>query len=90
MEIYRLYRGELKPEDVLESVRRGDPSPEELSGRLFYARLYLGLYYEVQKDIPQARKYILLAANEHRDSRRINRYMWDVARIHAQQFNKQD
>src|SRR5690606_32471165 len=46
MQIYALYKGELKPEDVLAAARAGDPSSRELNTRLFYAHLYLGLYYE--------------------------------------------
>ena len=47
MRIYSLFRGQAKPDDVLDAVRQGDPKEEELNQRLFYARLYLGLYFEV-------------------------------------------
>lgn len=86
MEIYRLYKGEATPEDVLKAARAGDPKDEELAGRLFYARLYVGLHYEAAGQDDLARKYLLEAADEHADTRTINRYMYDVARVHAQKL----
>ena len=88
MQIYKMYRGEMTPEQVLEAVEQGEPSPEMRSGRLFYARLYLGLYYEALGDKPKARKYILLAADEHRNDAKINHYMWSVADVHARKYRE--
>ena len=53
MEVYALYGGKAAPEDVLAAARAGDPSPSTLNERLFYAHLYLGLYYEAAGDIAQ-------------------------------------
>lgn len=87
MQVFELYRGKLKPDEVLAACRRDDPDPETLAGRLFYAHLYLGLYYEVAGEKELAQKYILLAADKKlAESPRINGYMWDVARIHATQL----
>ena len=84
MQVFELYRGNLKPDDVLAACRRDDPEPETLAGRLFYAHLYLGLYHEVAGEMELADKYISLAADKKlAENPRINRYMWDVARIHA-------
>ncbi len=89
MQVYELYRGNLKPDEVLAACRRDDPDAETLAGRLFYAHLYLGLYCEVAGDKELAQKYILLAADKKlAGNPRINRYMWDVARIHAELMNK--
>jgi len=89
MQVYELYRGNLKPEDVLTACKRDDPPPEVLAGRLFYAHLYLGLYHEVAGQADLAAKYIKLAADKTlADNPRINRYMWDVARIHAELMDK--
>jgi len=91
MQIFRLYRGELKPAEVLAETQRGNPSPDELAGRQFYAHLYLGLYYEVAGDAKSARHYIdLAAAPALQDNKHINRYMWDVARIHQQTLREKD
>jgi len=85
MQVYSLYAGKARPDDVLSAVRAGDPSPEELNQRLFYAELYLGLYYDAVGDPQQARKHID-AAVEHK----IGHYMWDVARVHAELLQKRE
>lgn len=86
MQIYDLYRGKLAPEDVLAVVEEGSPPPEARAARLFYAQLYLGLYYEAQGKPQLAKDFIERAANEHREDRGINRYMWEVARVHAEKL----
>lgn len=84
MQVYEMYRGKLTPEDVLKAAAQGDPPPEVLAGRLFYAHLYLGLYYESLGKADLARKYVQLAADEKLATNpRLNSYMWDVARVHA-------
>ena len=79
MQVYALFAGRAQPDDVLAAARSGEPSPEELNGRLFYAELYLGLYYDATGDRDRAAEHIASAV-EHR----IGHYMWDVARIHAE------
>ena len=78
-QIYDLYAGKLKPEEVLKAARAGKPSPPALNMRLFYAHLYLGLYYEAAGKEELARKHLYKAADDHR----IGHYMWDVAHVHA-------
>ncbi|MCA9147554.1 MAG: hypothetical protein KDB05_32495, partial [Planctomycetales bacterium] len=85
MQVLELYRGNLKPNEVLAACGRDDPDEEILSGRLFYAHLYLGLYHEVAGELSLARKYISLAADKKlAKNPNVNSYMWDVARIHAE------
>ena len=90
MQVFDLYRGKLKPDDVLAAARQGDPDEAALYARLFYADLYLGLYHEANGNQELAAKHIRAAAARSRPNPRINRYMWDVARIHAQQMEKKD
>ena len=78
-QIYDLYAGKLRPEEVLKAARAGKPSPPALNRRLFYAHLYLGLYYEAAGKEELARKHLYKAADDHR----IGHYMWDVAHVHA-------
>jgi lipoprotein NlpI len=85
MTIYDLYRGKLAPDDVLAAAAAGEPSEEQLNTQLFYAHLYVGLYYEAAGDAAQAKKHIDLAADRHR----IGHYMGDVARIHAKMLKKE-
>ncbi|HZY86136.1 MAG TPA: tetratricopeptide repeat protein, partial [Gemmataceae bacterium] len=44
-QVYELYRGALKPADVLAAAEAGDAAGPRQQ-RLFYAHLYLGLYYD--------------------------------------------
>ncbi|MBI3462354.1 MAG: tetratricopeptide repeat protein [Planctomycetes bacterium] len=83
MQVYDLYRGELQPDDVLAAARNGDPSPPELNQRLFYAHLYLGLYYDATGNREQALRHVT-SAEEHK----IGHYMWDVARVHAERLRE--
>jgi lipoprotein NlpI len=78
MQIYDLYRGKLKPDDVLKAAEAGSPSKENLNTRLFYAHLYLGLWHEAGGRAGEAKKH-LLQAEQHK----IGHYMWDVAHVHA-------
>lgn len=85
MQIYELFRGKLEPAEVLAAIDADRPGDEIRSGRLFYARLYLGLYYEAQGNAAAAREQIQLAAERHRDdatARRVNGFMWAVADVH--------
>src|SRR5438093_2465361 len=43
MQIYALYKGTAGIEDVIAAARAGNPAPDALNGRLFYAHLYIGL-----------------------------------------------
>jgi lipoprotein NlpI len=78
MEIYALFAGQATPDQVLTAVRAGEPAAEELRQRLFYAELYLGLYYDAQGDRPGARKHLQAAVEQ-----KIGHYMWDVAKVYA-------
>lgn len=83
MQIYDLYRGKLKPEDVLKAAAANNPSPEALNSRLFYAHLYIGLWHEAAGEHDLARKHILEA-----EKHKIGHYMWDVAHVHAERLRK--
>jgi lipoprotein NlpI len=84
MVIYDLFAGRAKPEDVLADVRVGDPPRAELKRRLFYAHLYLGLYYDSTGDAKKALEHLDQAA----DDQGIAGYMGDVARVHRQLLSK--
>jgi lipoprotein NlpI len=81
-EIYELYGGRAKPEDVMKAAKEGAPSPQ-LNGQIFYADLYLGLWHEAQGNGKEARIHILKAAGEAQDD-----YMGTVARVHARLLDK--
>ena len=78
MQVYDLYRGTAKPEDVMAAVEDGEPSAAERNERLFYVHLYLGLYYDATGDKKQALEQITLAAHKNY----VEGYMGEVARVH--------
>ncbi len=84
-EIYALYRGDLKPDDVLQAAQADDPPPARLNEQLFYAHLYLALYYEATGDAKSCAEH-LAQAEKHR----IAHYMWDVAHVHARRLRAAD
>jgi lipoprotein NlpI len=78
MQVYSMFAGKLKPEDVMTAVREGEPKDAELNKRLFYAHLYLGLWAEVNGDAKTALAHLNKATDDHP----FGHYMWDVARVH--------
>lgn len=81
-EVYQLFAGQATPDDVLAAARAGNPTPAELNNRLFYAHLYLGLYFEATGNGELARSHITTAAEKHP----IGHYMWNVADVHAKRL----
>lgn len=79
MQIYALFAGKATVDDVMAAVKAGEPSPDELKQRLFYAHLYLGLYDEATGNAKLADEHIRKAIGEFA----AEHYMGDVARVHA-------
>ena len=52
---------------------------------LFYAHLYVGIYYDLLNDKKKAFEHVNKATVDHR----IGHYMWDVARIHRDLLAKE-
>lgn len=84
MEVHALFAGKARPADVLAAARAGDPPAPQLEQRLFYAHLYLGLYYEATGDAKRAKEFIQLAAAKSASYD----YMGDVARVHHELLQK--
>jgi lipoprotein NlpI len=84
-QVHTLFAGKARPEDVLAAARAGDPPPDRLDNQLFYAHLYLGLYFEAIGETKLAREHIFKAATGFK----ADHYMGDVARVHAQMLRKQ-
>jgi len=80
MEVHALFAGKLGPEDVLKAARAENLSVLRFNRQLFYAHLYLGLYFEAKGDDKQAREHISKAAGQYQTGD----YMGDVARVHLQ------
>jgi lipoprotein NlpI len=78
MVVYDLFAGKAKPEDVMAAVKKGEPNSEEMKSRLFYAHLYLGLYFDSVGDKTKAAEHLEKAGED----KAVGGYMGDVARVH--------
>jgi lipoprotein NlpI len=79
-QIQALFAGKGSAEDVIAAAQQAkgeDP--------LFYAHLYLGLYFEAIGDREKTREHIFKAARDFKAPH----YMGDVARVHARLLEKQ-
>lgn len=75
-QIHQLFAGRADVKEVLEAAWAGTPRLRE--HQLFYAHLYLGLFFEIAGDLKQSRDYIKLAADKSTE----HGYMGEVARVH--------
>src|SRR5262249_21028907 len=82
MVVYDLFAGKAKPEDVMVAVQKGKPKGPELKSRLFYAHLYLGLYYDSTGDKKKAAEHLTKAGEDEK----VGGYMGDVARVHSKRL----
>jgi lipoprotein NlpI len=80
-EIYALYRGNGSVEEVLAAA--GPATEKWRRDALFYAHLYLGLYFEALGNAAKAREHIVQAANDFGAAH----YMGDVARVHLRKLD---
>ena len=78
MTVYELFKGDAKPEDVLKSVERGKPNAAEKNARLFYAHLYLGIWFDLTGEPKKALTHLQQSV----DQGKVHPYMWEVARVH--------
>ena len=83
MQIHALFAGKLTADDVLAAARIGSSAAQD--NQLFYAHLYLGIYFEAIGDAKKAREHIFKSATDFKSEH----YMGDVARVHAQVLRKQ-
>ena len=84
-EILELYRGDASPSTVLGVAERARDEGRGGSP-VFYAHLYLGLYYEALGDASQSKQHIDKAV----DFDLPRNYMWQVARIHQRLRSESD
>lgn len=84
MEVYALFAGKAEPKDVLAAANSGSPNAAELQNRLFYAHLYLGLYFDALGDKAKALDHITLAADKYPSKH----YMGYIARVHRDLLKK--
>ena len=77
MEVYSLFSGKGKPDDVLQAIENGTPGKQEKNSRIFYGHLYLGLYFDMIGQSKAAEEHLKIAADHP-----IEHFMWDIAKLH--------
>lgn len=83
MKAYDLFVGKCKPADLMAEAQAGDVPAALRKQQLFYAHLYLGLYYDALGDKGKALQHMSEAAGKYRLG-----YMGDVAHVHAELLRK--
>jgi lipoprotein NlpI len=83
-QVHELFAGKAKPEDVLKASEEAGTDAASRNDPLFFAHLYLGLYFEAAGDALKAREHILKAATAFKS----DHAMGDVARVHAEVLKK--
>jgi lipoprotein NlpI len=83
MRVYDLLQGKAKPADVIETAEKAELEGPVKTEALFYAHLYVGLYFEAAGDADKAREHMAQAVE-----RKIGHYMWDVANVHLTRMKK--
>jgi len=84
-QVHQLFAGKAKPDDVLAAAKAA-PAAGRAGEPMFYAHLYLGIYFEAIGDAKLAREHIFKSAERANE----NGYMGDVARVHAEILRKQE
>jgi lipoprotein NlpI len=78
-QVYELFAGRGTPNQVMSAALLGKATEAQRNERLFYAHLYLGLYYEAEGDEKRWHANLARAVDC-----KIGHYMWDVARVHLE------
>jgi lipoprotein NlpI len=79
-QVHQLFAGKATADDVLNAAKADNPPPAQLNRQLFYAHLYLGLYYEAIEQPEKAKEHLTLAAEKYA----VPDYMHGVAKVHVQ------
>ncbi|HEX3146531.1 MAG TPA: tetratricopeptide repeat protein [Gemmataceae bacterium] len=84
MQVNELLHGKLKPDDVIKAATDAKLDADAKNEALFYANLYVGLYYEAAGDEAKTREHLTAAVEKYK----IGHYMWDVAAVHLARMKK--
>ena len=89
-DIYRLFEGKITPEKILKNIQTAEISKDELSKRLFYAYLYIGLNESLLGRKAAAREYLQKAVNNKWGPRAGfgPNYMWHTGRLELDLLTK--
>ena len=84
--VYKLFAGEISPEQILREITQADITKEDRAKRFFYAELYIGLNHFVDNEIDAAQKHLAEAVKNEwaRKAGYGPNYMWHVGRLQEQ------
>lgn len=87
-DVYRLFAGQITPEQILANIAAADIDGRERQKREFYAHLYIGLHLAVLKVNDQAKQHLeKAAANTWGATAGYGpHFMWRVAKLNAAQL----
>jgi lipoprotein NlpI len=84
MRVYDMLQGKAKPAEVIETAENAKLEGGHKTEALFYAHLYVALYYEATGDADKCREHLTPAVEKYQ----IGHYMWDVANVHLALMKK--
>lgn len=84
MQVNEMLHGKMMPDDVIKAAEDAKLESDAKNEALFYAHLYVGLYYEALGDEAKTREHLTSAVEKHK----IGHYMWDVADVHLARMKK--
>jgi len=84
MRVYDMLQGKAKPAEVIETTEKAKLEGEDRNEALFYAHLYVALYYEALGDADRCKEHLVPAVDKYQ----IGHYMWDVANVHLARMKK--
>ena len=82
MPVYRMYQGRTTPDDLLTQTQQRGGSDDEQRINLFYAHLYVALFFDAQGDTEKTQRFLTAAVRTYP----CDHYMGDVARVHLQRI----
>lgn len=82
--VYKLFAGTITPNQILEEIAAADLSKTDREMRSFYAQLYIGLNYAVEKEERLAQQHLAEATQNAWGTTAGYgpHYMWQVGRLH--------
>jgi lipoprotein NlpI len=78
MTIYKMFKGEAKPDEVFKVAESGEGSKDPEQIRRFYAHYYVGMFYEATGEAKKSYDELKTAHDKYP----ISHYMMDVAAVH--------
>ena len=82
--MYDLYTGKIKPDEAFSRAIDGAANDNERKTQMFYAHLYVGMWFVATRDKPKAIEHLEKAV-----ALRSTDYMWYVARVQLERLQKQ-